>query len=209
MKEFNAHTTDFIAYKKELSEFKQLLDNNAELSESKQILPFFRQRPNLSSRIATLLNKFVTVDRLPYEFDIFGDFTSDMAIGDSTRNNHCFIEFEDAREDSIFIKKGKKYTHEFSPRFEHGFSQIIDCIYKLDDLRYSASFEARFGSRTIEYDCILILGRNHFLTDPLSQRVRWRNENTVIHSKHVYCYTLDDVYNILSQRQEIFAAMNK
>ncbi len=204
-----AHTIDFVAYKKELAEFKHLLDNNTELSESKQILPFFRSRPNLSSRLATLLTKFVETDRLAFEFDIFGDFSSDLAIGDSARGNYCFIEFEDARENSIFLKKSNKYTYEFSPRFEHGFSQIIDWMYQLDGMRYTPKFEERFGGRTIEYHCILILGRNQFLTEPLSQRLRWRNENTVIHSKHIYCYTLDDVYDILSLRAEISAAINK
>ena len=48
MKAFDKHTFDLKTYEKELQEFKQLLDSKDELSEKQDILPFFRQRRELS-----------------------------------------------------------------------------------------------------------------------------------------------------------------
>jgi hypothetical protein len=39
------------------------------------------------------------------EFDIFGDFTCDLANGDSTSKTFFLVEFEDAGPDSLFITK--------------------------------------------------------------------------------------------------------
>ena len=150
MKELISHTFNFAAYEKELSEFKDLLDKNPELREKEDILPFFKARPNLSTQIATIIPQMVTNEKLAYEFDIFGDFASDIAVGDINSNTFCFIEFEDARTESIFVKNGKKYKQEFSSRLEHGFSQIIDWFYKIDGLQNSDDLEERFGKNKIE-----------------------------------------------------------
>ena len=49
-----------------------------------------------------------------YEFDIFGDHVADLAIGAKTNHRYCFIEFEDARESSIF--KRRQGQHRNGPR---------------------------------------------------------------------------------------------
>lgn len=203
MKTFINHTLDFPSYEKELKEFKDLLDSKPELSEQNDILPFFKDRPNLSSQIATLIPNMVSNERLAFEFDIFGDYASDIAVGDLNSNTFCFIEFEDAKIESIFIRNGKKYKQEFSPRLEHGFSQIIDWFYKLDGLQNTDDLEERFGKNKIEYEGILIIGRDHFLDTSLKKRLDWRARKTVVNSKHLYCYTFDEIYNILTSKIEI------
>ena len=55
-----------------------------------------------------------------------------MVVGDASSHAYCFIEFEDATETSIF-KKTPKLTPEWSPRFEHGFSQLVDWILWLEN----------------------------------------------------------------------------
>jgi len=109
----------------ELEEFENLLLNNKELKESKDILPFFKQRLHLSAFIGFYVPQIIRFNQIKHEFTFFGDFRADLAIGDSVNNTYCFIEFEDATEDSIFVEKGRS-TSDWSPRFEHGFSQIID-----------------------------------------------------------------------------------
>lgn len=200
MKTLINHTFDFTAYERELSEFKTLLDNNPELSESRDILPFFKDRPNLSTQIATLIPQMVNNEKLAYEFDIFGDFAADIAVGDPSSNTFCFIEFEDAKAESIFVKNGKKYKDEFSSRLEHGFSQIIDWFYKIDGLQNSDDLEERFGRNKIEYEGILVIGRDHFLNTSLKKRLDWRARRTVVNSKHLYCYTFDELHSILTSK---------
>jgi len=200
MKKFIDHTFDFGVYERELSEFKLLLDNNAELSEKDDILPFFKARPNLSSQIATLIPHMVKNEKIAFEFDIYGDFASDIAVGDLSSNTFCFIEFEDAKPESIFVQNGKKYKLEFSSRLEHGFSQIIDWFYKLDGLQNTDDLEERFGKNKIEYEGILIIGRDKFLNESLKKRLNWRAKKTVVNSKHLYCYTFDELHDILDEK---------
>lgn len=203
MKEFIDHTLDFKAYENELLEFKKLLDSKAELSERDDILPFFKKCPNLSTQIATIIPNMVSNEKLAFEFDVFGDFASDIAVGDVNSNTFCFIEFEDAKSESVFVKNGKKYKLEFSPRLDHGFSQIIDWFYKIDGLQNTDDLEERFGKNKIEYEGILIIGRDQFLTTSLKKRLDWRARKTVVNSKHLYCYTFDEIHQILTSKIEL------
>ncbi len=82
---------------------------------------------------------------------LFGDFACDLVVGHSAQNAFCFIEFEDAGPTSLFIQRGKRVTRDWSPRFEHGYSQIIDWFHKVDDMRRSDDLIARFGTRSISF----------------------------------------------------------
>ena len=200
MKAFDKHTFDLKTYAHELQEFKNLLDNNQELGEKRDILPFFKQRRELSCQIATIQSQIIRTERIAYEFDLFGDFKSDLVVGDTHSNTYCFIEFEDAKKDSIFVDKGGKYKPEFSPRLEHGFSQIIDWFYKIDGLQNTDDMEERFGENKINYEGILIVGRNEFLTTATKKRLKWRSQHVLVNSRIVQCYTFDDIFDILNYK---------
>ncbi|MFB2938535.1 Shedu anti-phage system protein SduA domain-containing protein [Aerosakkonemataceae cyanobacterium BLCC-F154] len=109
----------------QLTEFQQLLARRRNLSEREEILPFFRNRPHLSAFVGTYHPKINRYDRIAFEYDLFGDFASDLVIGDYSNNAYCFVEFEAAESDSIFRSKSSKITPEWSPRFEQGLSQLI------------------------------------------------------------------------------------
>jgi len=199
MKEFESYKFNLVTYKEELEAFKQLL-TKPNLEESKDILPFFKENQHLVAQIGTLVPDMQTPDKIAYEFDIFGDFKSDCVVGDSKGQNYCFIEFEDANKKSVFVQKTGKYKPEFSPRFEHGFSQIVDWFYKLDGLQDSRDFKERFGSSEINYHGILIIGRNDYLDEPLKDRLKWRTNHVIINSKQILCYTFDDLYERLNRK---------
>ena len=112
---------------RELSAFKRLLDTHSHtpLREREHILPFFRCHRHAAALIGTSNNKTVRLDPIAFEFDIFGDHKADLVVRDSQNHQYCFVEFEDATETSIF-KKSAKATPNWSHRFEHGFSQIIE-----------------------------------------------------------------------------------
>jgi hypothetical protein len=200
MKDFIAHTFDFTRCKKELSEFKTLLDAKNELSEKNDILPFFKKRYHLSAFIGSYFSGIDEFDRVAYEYSIFGDFSSDLAIGDSNTNTYCFVEFEDATPTSIFKKNPNKATLEWSPRFEHGFSQIVDWFWKLDDMKNTTTFQNQFGVGHIRYYGLLVLGRRADLSHREQTRLRWRLEKVLVDSKPVVCVTFDELFDDLNHR---------
>lgn len=202
MKKLLPFAFDVQAYRAELDAFGLLLQSASELSEKTQILPFFRQNEQVSSRIG-LLNPFVTVpDVQAFEYDIFGDFAADLVVGDAHAGAYTFIEFEDARRNSVFAQQQGRFKSAFGSRFEHGYSQIVDWFYKLDGLQSSREMEERFGKREICYEGILVIGRDEFINPTDQSRLKWRRERVLVNSKHVHCYTFDQLYEILRRKEE-------
>jgi hypothetical protein len=193
MKDFQTHSFDLAACRQEVLELKLLLDGSANLQERKHIQPFFRARKHLSAWLGSRSPKIAWPDRLATEYDLFGDFACDVAVGDSVNKAYCFIEFEDAGPKSLFVKQGKKATREWSPRFDHGYSQIIDWFYKLEDRRNSDEHEARFGARSIHYMGVLVVGRDQYMNAGERLRLEWRRQHVIVHSRNIRCVTYDEL----------------
>jgi len=206
MKEFIKFRFDPKICRQELNELKVYLNQTLELNERKDVLPFFKNRQHLSSFIGSYFPYISSFDRLAYEYDIFGDFKADLAIGDSESGWYGFIEFEGASETSIFEKKGNKATPEWSSQFEHGFSQIVDWFWKLSALEYTREFVSRFGSEFTGYEGMLIIGRSEGLAQRERDRLRWRRDRLVVNSKHVHCVTFDELYLHLDTRLRSYEA---
>lgn len=139
-------------------------------------------------------------DLVAHEYDLFGDFTCDLVIGDSVRKTFCFVEFEDAKKDSIFQKTSGRATPKWSNRFEQGFSQIVDWMYKLADLEKSDAFETRFGTRSIDFMGALIIGRDKYLSASENRRLKWREKFVLINSQRVHCLTFDELLQVLENK---------
>lgn len=206
MKEFKNFKFDPKVCRKELNELKFHLDSKSELNERKDVLPFFKNRQHLSSFIGSYFPYISGFDKLAYEYDIFGDFKADLAIGDSESGWYGFIEFEGASETSIFEKKGDKVTPEWSTRFEHGFSQVVDWFWKLSALEYTREFVSRFGSEFTGYEGMLIIGRSEGLAQRERDRLRWRRDRLIVNSKHIHCVTFDELYLHLDTRLRSYEA---
>jgi hypothetical protein len=187
----------------ELEEFEKLLLNNKELKESKDILPFFKQRLHLSAFIGFYVPQIIRFNQIKHEFTFFGDFRADLAVGDSVNNTYCFIEFEDATEDSIFVEKGRS-TSDWSPRFEHGFSQIIDWFWKIDDFKNTSLARSIFESENIEFYGILVIGRDNFLSDIDKTRLKWRLNKVLVDSRKVICITFDQLARDMRDRLSLY-----
>lgn len=202
MKEFKEISIDWNSVEKELLAFENLLTEHDNLEESSQILPFFEKSPNLSALIGKIyFPDLIEINRISYEYDLFGDFKADLVIGDFQNESYAFIEFEDGKFNSILKKKKGKYQKEWSNRFEHGYSQIIDWFWKLDDLRQTVAFEDKFGVRDIDFEGILIIGRNSSLNNILDKRrFKWRRTHTIIQSKKIHCVTYDELLEDLKQQ---------
>ncbi|WP_332863611.1 Shedu immune nuclease family protein [Pannus brasiliensis] len=179
--------------------------SEAELKESSDILPFFRENLHLSAFLASYVPQIARIDRIKHEFTFFGDFRADLVVGDSDKKVYCFIEFEDATRTSIFINKKNRSTPAWSPRFEQGFSQIVDWFWKIDDFKNTVQFRSVFGSETIEVYGMLIIGRDSFLTDIDKSRLNWRLNKVVVDSRKIICITFDQLARDLRNRLSLYS----
>lgn len=177
---------------KELDALDALLKTHPELDEDKDILPFFRTHKNLAAFIASYAPTIVNFDRLSPEYNLYGDFRADLVVGDSNRRSYCFIEFEDAKKESIFKHNGRT-TSEWSPRFEHGYSQIVDWLWKVEDFRQTSQARAIFGDDAFAFMGMLVIGRDQFLQPEERTRLKWRMEKVVVNSQKIVCVTLDQL----------------
>jgi hypothetical protein len=205
MPDFQPYVFDLAAYRQEVHELKQLLDSSADLGE-KEILKFFKPRCHVRALIGHYNPSFSSPDRLAWEYPIFGDFRCDFAVGDWNQKTYTFVECEDARPKSLFIKQGAKATRAWSPSLDAGYSQIIDWFYKLNVMTNTPDMEARFGKRAISYTGVLIVGRNQHLQGGERERLEWRREHVVVNSKHIFCVTYDQLLEDLLFRLEKYTA---
>ena len=77
MKILTKHSFDANNCRGEWNEFVQLLAQNRTLSEQKHILPFFKQRHDLSIFIGEFFSKIKKPDVFAHEYGIYGDFIAD------------------------------------------------------------------------------------------------------------------------------------
>lgn len=186
-------------YKKcisELDEYKTFLDSNEELKEQTQILPFFKDHPQLSAFIASLFSDFITFDGVKHEHTIYQNFICDLAVSDNIRQKYCFIEFEEAKKDSLFNS-----SSDWSSRLEHGYSQIIDWFWRLDEMKSTGDYFRNYGA-SADYYGLLVIGRKKFLDDTNTVRLKWRADHSVVDSKKILILTFDDLYEALKDKLE-------
>lgn len=200
MKSFISHTLSYKKCAEELSEFKGLLTSKSYLTERKEILPFFKKNRHLAAFLGSYIPDLVTPDRIAYEFDIFGDFNCDLAVGDSNSSTFLLIEFEDAKNKSLFVKNGAKTTPEWGSRVEHGFSQVIDWFWKLSDMQSTDEYKDLFGSRHASIHGLVVVGREQALQDREKRRLKWRQDHTIVHSRKVSLITFDQLVRDLEYR---------
>lgn len=183
----------------ELTEYKSLLDSKSDLDEKSEIQPFFKRSINLSLMISSFYTEIIDVDKYAFEFPIYGDFISDLVLVDSKYNQMLLVEFEDAKSNSIFQKNGLKTTLEWGNRLEHGYSQILDWIWRLSDMENTHDYEDKFGRKT-KYQSLLLIGRDEYLPADCEYRFNWRFEKSVINSKYIKCMTYDELYRMIERK---------
>ncbi len=206
MPDFQQHRFDPAACREQIQQLKDLLAGSNDLGEA-VFHDFFEPRTHLRSLIGHYNGPLLTPDRIAWQYPIFGDFRCDFAIGDSRRKLYTFVEYEDARPNSLFVKQGEKATRAWSPRLESGYSQLIDWFYKLHVMTDTPDMEARLGKRAIRYTGVLIIGRDQHLLAGERLRLDWRQDHVVVNSKHIVCVTYDqlveDLLVVLDKSREV------
>lgn len=190
----------------ELDELKNLLSTQAEIKET-YLLGFFVVRPQLillMGRVVGLGGPSMYNNELP----ILGKYRADFVVSNNSHSEFAFIEFENATEGSIFTKTINKRTlaHSWSPRFEHGYSQVIDWYHHLRENDGTSNMLSEFGRRTIKSYGALIIGRNSSIgKSDCRHRFQKRIECSTIYDKHITCYTFDDLYEQMEIQYDILA----
>ena len=89
--------------KDDLKALEAMLDDprKPSLGEKKDIWPFFNSRPHICAFMGTYNPNIIDYRKISYacEFDIFGDHTADVAVGDMANDEYCFIEFRRCNRD--------------------------------------------------------------------------------------------------------------
>lgn len=185
MKVLRPHSLNPVNGRKEWHEFDALLRGKVRLSEQKDILPFFRMRKDLSMLICNYFPKIKNPDRIAHEYEIGGDFVADLVVGDATAHSYLLVEFEEGTPDSIFKRKGKKATPDWAPRLESAYSQLIDWLWKLEDMRSTGNFQNKFGSRNASFQGLIVIGKDMNLESQENERLQWRMEKVMVDSKAI------------------------
>lgn len=209
MKDFEDIVFDPEKCRRELKEFGDLLESSATLSERRDIQPFFRKRKQLAAFIGTFAPDIGPATQIAYEYPIFGDFAADIVLGNRDRGEYCLIELEDGGLDSIFTTVKNKSTKEWGKRFEHGFSQLIDWFYSLDDLKKTARFAKDFGYGHVKFFGLLLIGRSRGTSQADRSRLKWRTEKVLVDSHCIHCLTFDELYEVLGQRMSYYPKASK
>lgn len=179
----------------EIDEFGDLLRAKAELSEKHDIPPFFKSRMQVSAFIGSFMLNMGPATQICFEYDFFGDYAADLVLGDKAVRRFCVVEFEDGRPQSIFKPSPTGNTRVWSPRFEHGFSQIIDWYTMLDGMKQTPRFKRDFGDWHIRFSAMLVIGRDAGLTDQYDRfRLDWRADKVTVDSNSVSCVTFDELH---------------
>ncbi len=204
MKTFSPIVLDPEHARREMVEFRDLLDGKVSLKEREEILPFFRGRSQLSALIGCVGPDVFHPDRVAWELQLFGEYACDLAVGDSRSGEFCLVEFEDAAPGSIFTTVKGKNTPEWSRRFERGFGQIVDWFRIIDDLDRTDLLRSKFGVGSPYCAGLLVVGRSHDLTPTLRERLAWRSRHVVVRSSRVVCMTFDELYLSLAIKLNLF-----
>ncbi len=193
----------------ELQAFDELLKSKADLSERKDIQPFFKKSKHLTAYMGTFALNIAVATEICFEYEIFGDFIADILLGSKQKKEFCVVEFEDGKQDTIFKKQKKRKNPEWSSRFEHAFSQIIDWFYCLEGHKNSDGFLATFGSGHTSFTGLLVMGRSASLDDTKKSRLKWRTDTVSIGRHKVSCITFDDLHAELQGKFNLYSAGSK
>ncbi len=126
----------------------------------------------------------------------------DVAAGDSEANAYTLVGFEDAQEHSIFsgLQAGKAMKR-WAPRFERGFSQLVDWAWRMSaEGESSAAFRRIFGDDNPAIHLVLVVGRDADLTKDDLKRLRWRAQHTSLGQFRMSCFTFDGLLQSIRHR---------
>jgi hypothetical protein len=95
-------------FQQELQAFGELLKSKPDLSERKDIQPFFKKSKHLTAYLGTFAPNIAVATEICFEYEFFGDFKADILLGSKLEKEFCVVEFEDGKQNTIFKKQKKR-----------------------------------------------------------------------------------------------------
>lgn len=191
MKRPNPHVLDPADARRQWTDLAALLNAKARLSEGADVLPFFRTRPDLSLLVSHYIPAIRTPDRVATELPHSGDFRIDLVVGDHANGKYLLVEFEDGTATSVFAP-GTRAAPAWAARYERAFSQLVDWLWKLDDMRSTSDFVHLFGAREVTFEWLIVAGKGMALDPREKARLRWRIDKVRVHSRAISFVSFDD-----------------
>ena len=197
-----------VKFQQELQAFDALLKSKVDLSELKDIKPFFEKNKHLTAYLATFALNIAAATEICFEYEFFGDFKADILLGSKEEKEFCVVEFEDGKQDTIFKKQKRRKNPEWIARFEHAFSQITDWFYNLEDFKNTQGFSATFGPGHTSFTGLLVMGRSAGLDDVKLSRLKWRTDTVSIGKHKVNCITFDQLHARLQRKFNLYVVQS-
>jgi hypothetical protein len=151
----------------ELTSFKAWIGSVGFVGET-TIVAEIKSRPQMACLLAASLG-LNAPDLIKFELHMKGMFRTDLVLGNDALRQFGLIEFEDAMSNSIF-KKGTKQYRYWSPRIEHGFSQVIDWAWVRSDHPNDSVLVSGFGGVITTSAYAVICGRKASLKDVIEEK---------------------------------------
>ena len=195
-----SYTSDRQALVAELAEFEQLMSPNTALREKEDILPFFRRNRHLAAYLGYANNYLAVPDLLGIEHNLLG-FRCDIAVGDSVNGQFTLVELEDAAKESVFRRDPKRQFPRWAPRYEAGFSQLVDWTWRIEHEKPpSIILQSVFGTTSPKIHYVLVIGRDRWISAAEGARLEWRRRYNGIHGQQTTIWTYDDFLGFVQRR---------
>jgi hypothetical protein len=195
MSALNSISFDLATAAKELKSFKMWFAS-VEFVGEKIIVDEIRSRPQMACLLGAGLG-LSAPNLIKFELHLKGMFRTDLVLGNDELRQFGLIEFEDAKANSIF-KKGTKQYRYWSPRIEHGFSQIIDWAWVRSDHPNDTVLVTGFGGRMRTSAYAVVCGRTASLRNETERkRFDHRRDSLKVEGHPALVLTYDDMVGLM------------
>lgn len=198
---FETIQLDYHKAESELAELKSFLQSNQTFSET-AIIAELKKRLHLSSLIGSLIPGVKKPNRYKFEFSISGVFRADLVVGSSDQRAFVFVEFEDGNRNSLFGPGRTNQLRDWSRRLEHGFGQLIDWAWAIQDGKKTTLFRNAFGCDLAKAEFLLVCGRDSEMDQAERERFDWRSTNITVAGTRATTLTFDGLFSFLEAQIE-------
>ncbi len=185
----------------ELTELTVFLRDNTLFKET-TILQELKKRPHASCLIGSMIAGAPKPDLYKFEFTLLGAFRADLVIGTSRTRRFVFVEFEGGGASSLFGPKGTAQMRDWSHEFEHGFGQLVDWAWAINDAKRLPTLQSAFGCDIAGSVSLLVCGRDSQMDAAERQRFDYRSEKISIEGTITTILTYDGLIAFLRDQIE-------
>jgi hypothetical protein len=181
---------DFSKAEAEVVKFRKFLQENATFSE-RDVVGELKKWPHLCGLIGSMRAGVPRADVYKFEFQLHGVFWADLVVGNLQERKFVFVEFEPGDETSLFGPGETNQMRDWSRRLEHGFGQLIDWAWAIQDVGHTSIFKNAFECDNLSALYLLVCGRDATMNSTEKERFFWRSQNVALNGNIATCLTYD------------------